>query len=81
MDLGVALCKCGIDMSVHEGVDDLDTEEVVSPGGHRFDAAGTRHRCDELISVTDTEVWVCPRPRYHKDEGVPCGPLTGKKLW
>lgn len=81
MDLGIALCKCGIDMSVHEGVDDLDTEEVISPGGHRFDASGTRHRCMEQIHVEGHGFYLCPRPRYHLDEGVPCGPLTGRKLW
>ena len=32
----IALCKCGVDMTVH-------------PRGHEFDAAGTRHRCGALV--------------------------------
>jgi len=43
---------------------------------HNFDAAGTRHRCCRQI-----QGFLCARPMYHEDEGVPCGPLTGEKLW
>ena len=64
--MDIALCKCGIDMSDHED------EEL----GHEFDAAGTRYRCGEPING-----YLCPRPAYHRDYGVPHGPLTGAKLW
>lgn len=65
----IALCKCGADMMSH---DDEDED-------HTFDAAGTRHRCgDPIIELGRV---LCPRPAYHQRENVPCGPLTGKKLW
>lgn len=83
----LALCKCGIDMTDHSKYDgfhcgvDFDVEHFESLDemyrfGHVFDAAGTKYRCGEFIRG-----YLCPRPRYHQDEGVPCGPLTGKKLW
>lgn len=85
MSENIALCKCGVDMTQHEksvscGVD-VDWEEfrLLDPlyrFGHSFDAAGTKYRCEKFIKG-----YLCPRPMYHKDEGVPCGPLTGKKLW
>ena len=37
MSSDIALCKCGVDMTEHDGVD------------HEFDAAGTRHRCGEPV--------------------------------
>lgn len=43
---------------------------------HEFDAAGTRHACMEPV-----QGFLCARPRYHNDHNVPCGPLTGEKLW
>lgn len=61
----IALCKCGVDMTEHDIVED-----------HDFDASGTRHVCGEPI-----QGFLCARPAYHDDSGVPCGPLTGKKLW
>ena len=67
----VALCKCGIDMAEH---DDVNAHGLVTD--HDFDAAGTRHRCGEAVNG-----YLCPRPRYHDESNVPCGPLTGKKLW
>lgn len=65
--MNVALCKCGVDITDHYRVADED---------HEFDAAGTRHRCTESV-----DGYLCPRPAYHQDENVPCGPLTGHKLW
>lgn len=69
----IALCKCGIDMSEHD-----DSK-------HSFDAAGTKYPCDKLMSNDDCPTCgaksYCPRPAYHDEEGVPCGPLTGEKLW
>jgi hypothetical protein len=76
--MNIALCKCGIDMSEHPHMDpwpDYPTEPIPE-GEHAFDAAGTRHRCEELV-----DGWMCPRPAYHKEHGVPCGPLTGDRLW
>jgi hypothetical protein len=60
----IALCKCGTDMSLHDGMD------------HEFDASGTRHVCGEPV-----DGFLCARPAYHQEQGVPCGPLTGRKLW
>jgi hypothetical protein len=67
----LALCKCGRDLTDH----DLDGcyGDVIDCV---FDAAGTKYHCAEPV-----DGYLCPRPRYHKEEGVPCGPLTGKKLW
>ena len=81
----IALCKCGVDMSVHEGIDELDPEDTPSEGGHYFSAAGTRHRCEKMVAVGD-ELYLCARPRYHEQElkdgrRVSCGGLTGEKLW
>lgn len=64
--MNVALCKCGVDMCDH---DDADAD-------HEFDAAGTKYEC-----ASPVQGFLCARPRYHEQEGVPCGPLTGKKLW
>lgn len=61
----MALCACGLDLTEHH--DDVP---------HRFKAAGTRYRCDMWV-----DGYRCSRPRFHIDEGVPCGPLTGKYLW
>lgn len=76
----LALCKCGIDMTVHkysyEGDEYEDESLPPAEGEHYFDAAGTKYRCEEFING-----YLCPRPAYHKQEGVECGPLTGKKLW
>lgn len=63
--MNIALCKCGIDMADHHDVE-----------GHEFDAAGTRHQCGAPV-----QGFLCARPAYHLDKGVPCGPLTGEKLW
>lgn len=81
----VALCKCGIDMTNHfygKEYDELenDPDFVLPEGFHYFDAAGTRHRCEEFVQAAEG-TFLCPRPAYHKQEGVSCGPLTGKKLW
>lgn len=54
------------------GVDMTEHDDV----GHAFDAAGTRHSCGASV-----QGFHCPRPKYHDEEGVPCGPLTGEKLW
>lgn len=43
---------------------------------HEFDASGTRHVCGQPV-----QGFLCARPAYHEDENVPCGPLTGEKLW
>ena len=73
----IALCKCGVDMIDHPDADPFDPFPSDEPVlGHHFDAAGTRHRCLEFI-----DGYLCPRPKYHHDEGIPCGPLTGDKLW
>lgn len=82
--MALALCKCGVDMVDH-GIND---EEY--PTGyptyreqghdHPFSASGTKYRCEEMVE-TDEGYYLCPRPRYHEEEGVPCGPLTGEKLW
>lgn len=45
---------------------------------HRFDAAGTKHRCEKWVPDMGA---FCPQPRNHVEEGTPCGPLTGEKLW
>lgn len=81
----IALCKCGVDMSVHPAL--WDDEEDTN-ADHEFDASGTKYRCEELILVNYTgpvggtgDMYLCPRPAYHKDHGVPCGPINGKKLW
>jgi len=66
--MNVALCKCGVDCTEHGEFDGEFT--------HEFDAAGTKHECGKKIRG-----FLCARPRYHEDEGVPCGPLTGEKLW
>ena len=71
----IALCKCGLDMVDHDYID-LD-EPIREIKGCRFEAAGTRHRCEELMF----NGYMCPRPRFHEDHGVPHGPLTGEKLW
>jgi len=63
--MSIALCKCGVDVTDHDAVED-----------HEFDAAGTRHVCGAPV-----DGYLCPRPAYHPEEGVPCGPLTGTKLW
>lgn len=67
----IALCKCGLDMTEHD-IDD-DGGYVV---GCEFEAAGTKYPCEERVNG-----YLCPRPRYHEQEGVPHGPLTGEKLW
>ena len=54
------------------GVDMAEHDDVE----HDFDAAGTRHVCGKKVSG-----FLCARPKYHEDEGVSCGPLTGSKLW
>lgn len=69
-------------MTVHKYMrfwDDYPTE-TIPPEYHAWDGSGTKHRCEELVE-TDEGTWLCPRPAYHKDHGVPCGPLTGLKLW
>ena len=84
--MSIALCKCEIDMSQHE---DMEVWGELPEGTHLFEAAGTRHRCEEMIEFSTTDwpggatkiFFTCPRPAYHKDEGVECGPLTGNKLW
>ena len=43
---------------------------------HVFEGSGTRHRCGALVAG-----FLCARPWSHDGEGVPCGPLTGEKLW
>jgi hypothetical protein len=69
--MDIALCKCGVDMSEHDNIED-----------HEFDAAGTRHRCGLLVPVyPQGERFACARPAYHDEENVPCGGLTGRKLW
>lgn len=75
--MNLALCKCGVDMTQHVGVQEW---EEIPEGDHAFDAAGTKHRCEELIA-TAGGVYLCPRPMYHDRESLPCGPLTGEKLW
>lgn len=77
--MNVALCKCGVDMSQHDGVFDWDDE--IPDGGHAFDAAGTKYPCEEYIEVAGLGTFMCPRPMYHNQEGVGCGPLTGEKFW
>lgn len=74
----IALCKCGVDMSVHPGDDPWDDypTETLPESEHQFDAAGTRHRCGNLVNG-----WMCARPAYHDEHNVPCGPLTGDRLW
>lgn len=92
--MNVALCKCGIDMSEHEDLwsdrgREWTEDDELKLNGHYFDAAGTKHRCEELIEFATLSssgeivrtTWMCPRPAYHKEKGVECGPLTGKKLW
>jgi hypothetical protein len=54
------------------GIDTCDHDEV----DHEFDAAGTRYPCTAPVGG-----YLCPRPSYHDEKGVPCGPLTGEKLW
>jgi hypothetical protein len=77
MSMGnVALCRCGIDMTEHGSGDGSDEELLMN--GHVFVAAGTRHRCEEWLVG---RVALCPRPRYHGEEGVECGFLTGELLW
>ncbi len=80
--MNVALCKCGVDMSEHVGVDPYDIDDDPIPeGGHAFDAAGTKYRCEEFVVVNwEKHIYLCPRPAYHLQEGVKCGPLTGEKL-
>lgn len=75
--MNLALCKCGTDMTQH----DIEGDENEYPFDHPFDAAGTKYRCEELIHVTPKEQYLCARPAYHKDKGVLCGPINGKKLW
>lgn len=75
--MNLALCKCGIDMTEHVG---LDAWDEIPEGEHAWDASGTKYRCEQLVTV-DGGVYLCPRPAYHDREGVGCGPLTGKKLW
>lgn len=86
----LALCKCGIDMTEHKYGDWDDEVPDILPGGeHMFDASGTKYRCEEIVTLSMLDMtgnivtlqWTCPRPAYHKQEGVECGPLTGKKLW
>ena len=61
----IALCKCGVDMVDHDDVSD-----------HQFDASGTKHPCGAVVNG-----YHCPLPYHHAEHGVPCGPITGKKLW
>lgn len=61
----IALCKCGVDCGDHDKIED-----------HDFDASGTRHPCGEAV-----QGFLCARPVYHDEHNVPCGPLTGEKLW
>lgn len=63
--MNVALCKCGVDVTDHDDVDD-----------HPFDPSGTRYPCGARINS-----YLCPRPANHDEENVPCGPLIGLKLW
>ncbi len=87
----IALCKCGFDLIDHPDEDFLEEfSEAVqeSPDVHVFDAAGTKYRCGEKIEMLlylhdgpYRSIYFCPRPAYHKQEGVECGPLTGEKLW
>lgn len=75
----IALCKCGVDMMEHDDID------------HAFDASGTKHRCDNLVETEAGSCHICgaegyayfycPRPAYHDEHNVECGPLTGEKLW
>jgi hypothetical protein len=77
---GIALCKCGVDMVDHPRLEpwgDYPTE-TLNDEEHDFDAAGTKHRCEEWLPSLGA---FCPRPRYHQNEAVECGPLTGEKLW
>lgn len=80
--MSIALCKCGIDMSVHPCMDMWEdaAAEKLAEGDHNFQASGTKYICEEEIE-TPEGVWLCPRPRYHEEHGVKCGPLTGKMLW
>lgn len=68
----LALCTCGIDMTYHRFEDDDWSAKVE----HEFIAAGTKYTCDEFLGT-----YYCPRPRYHLEEGVDHGPLTGNYLW
>ena len=54
------------------GTDMTDHDDL----GHDFDAAGTRYRCGGLVGG-----YQCARPAYHDEHDVPCGPITGEKLW
>lgn len=74
--MDIALCRCGVDMTQHLDVEPWGNHYLGFPLGHAFEAAGTRHRCENLIAG-----YICPRPKYHQQEGVVCGPLTGQKLW
>lgn len=69
MSYSIALCKCGVDMGDHGDAGDEGFD-------HDFDASGTRYACGEPING-----YLCARPAYHLEKGVPCGPLTGEKLW
>lgn len=85
----IALCKCGTDLSVHKGSEGwADGPEIMQQGDHYFEAAETKHRCEKLINYTfehgmlrSVVQFLCPRPEQHFDHDVPCGPLTGEKLW
>jgi len=65
----LALCKCGVDMTEHDDITD-----------HEFDASGTRHRCEKFVTAFGHQ-FLCGRPMYHDEHDVPCGGLTGRKLW
>ncbi len=83
--VGLALCKCGIDMVDHPDVDadwNEDPYELAVAAGlnHTFDPSGARYRCENNTEQNGHLV-ICLRPMYHEEEGVPCGHLTGNKLW
>jgi hypothetical protein len=80
--MNLALCKCGIDMTEHphlEPWDDYPTEPIPEDE-HAFDAAGTKYPCEKYVNTPEGK-YLCPRPMYHEQHDVVCGPLTGKKLW
>lgn len=59
----LALCKCGIDMTVH------NDEEI----GHTLEFAGTRHRCYKWL----TNGGVCEMPHFHYEDSSSCRTVTG----
>lgn len=75
--MSIALCKCGLDMIEH----DLEGDINGNPVGCAFEASGTKYRCEAMIHIQGHGTFLCPRPRYHEDHHVTCGPLLGRKLW